>query len=349
MKTHSLDNYLDLIQNLLDCSQGDEGRLLQQSEELINPELLQVMESAIEELANDGNFESANYLRYWQTQLARLLQQATTVSPPETDGKTRAYLDLIGALLHCPEGSGSELLAVNEDLIDPGLVQMMKQMAVQTAERGDRETANYLNNLATEIEKNWLKASLFSLQRSNNSKQTSLGVEDVVSSEDPWTQANIASRTETKQDRSSQQDERDLNDESIDRFNSYIDTSANDSLATSFFKNSTTRSNQSETSNNQNIEERLAAIAQSLAKLEEIIVTRLQPVDPLWYMDVLERASASHWTLSTEEVEKLIGVKPKCEPGKNSYQRGCWLFVKASKMGAQTGWHVIKQIEDFSL
>jgi hypothetical protein len=330
MKTHSLDNYLDLIQNLLDCSQGDEWELLQQSEELINPELLQVMERAIDELATDGNLKSANYLRYWQAQLARILQQATKIAPPETDEKTRAYLELIRALLDCPEGSESELLALNEGLIDPGLVQMMRQMATQTLERGDRETANYLNNLALEIEQNCLKASLFSSERDNNGKQANLLNKGAVSPEDPWIQENKASGIDTKKERSSQQNKSDSLDEEIP----HVDLRENRSLETSSPKNSQTRSSELEISNNQNIEERLETIARSLAKLEEVIANRLQLQDPLWYMDVLERAHVSQWILTTEEVKKLIGVKPKCEAGKNSYQRGCWLFVKAGKMGA---------------
>jgi hypothetical protein len=318
MKTHTIDNYLDLIQNLLDCPQGQEGRLLQQSEELINPELLQVMERAIEELANDGNLESANYLRYWQTQLARLLQQTTTVSPLESNGKTRAYLELIGALLHCPKGSESELLAVNEDLIDSGLVEMMRQMA--TIERSDRETASYLNNLATEIEQNWIKVNVLESKPNINEKLPNLEAERLVSSQDPWIQENKERQIITNEKRASEESSEKLFESDRD-------------LTTSSQSNS----------NERTIEERLVAIEQSLARLEDMIVARLQPADPLWYMDVLERASASGWTLSTEEVEKLIGVKPKCEPGKNSYQRGCWLFVKASKMGAQTGWHILKQ------
>jgi hypothetical protein len=343
MKTHTIDNYLNLIQNLLDCPQGDEGELLQQSKELINPELLQVMEGAIKELVTDGNLESANYLRYWQTQLAHFLQQETK-SSLNINGKSRAYLNLIQALLRCPEGLESELLEVNKDLIDSGLVEMMRQIAAQTRERGDSDTANYLNNLATEIAQNWLESNLFSSEKPKKDDQTNLGVKDLVSPEDPWIQDNIPSELPTKQEELSQQNERETLNQKI----SDIDVSANDSLANSSEDNNSQIYSELETLNNQKIKEHLNEIARSLANLEKII-TRLQPANPLWYMEILEQAHASHWILSTEEIEKLIGVKPKCEPGKNSYQRGCWLFVKAGKMGAQTAWHIIKQNEDFNL
>jgi hypothetical protein len=332
MKTHTLENYLDVIQKLLNCPQGDEWRLIEQSEELVDPELLQVMEGAIEELAREGDLRSANYLRYWQAQLARILKPATKIAPPETDRKARAYLELIGGLLDRPEGSRSELLAVNEGLIDPGLVQMMRQMATQTLERGDRETASYLNNLATEIEQNYLKANKASSQLDSNSKNIELSVEELNSAEDPWIQGNGAREIESKQE---------LQKQSNDPDNEEISASILD-------LNSLENTSQLETKNNQTIEQQLTAIAQSLKKLEEILVSRPQPTDPLWYMDVLERASASQWILTTEEIEKLTGVKPKCKANQNSYQRGCWLFVKAGKMGAQIGWQVIKQIQDFS-
>ena len=60
------------------------------------------------------------------------------------------------------------------------------------------------------------------------------------------------------------------------------------------------------------IDESLAEIAESLRNLEEIVFSRLQPSNPLWYMDILERAQANAWVLTTEEVEDLIGVKPRC-------------------------------------
>jgi DNA-binding ferritin-like protein len=332
MKTHTLENYLHLIQQLLN-SKGNEWRVLQQSEELINPELLQVMEKVAQELAAEGNLESAQYLRYWEAQLARLLREATTISEREIHGKSRAYLDLIQALLHCPQGRESELLAVNEELIDAGLIEMMRQMATQTAEQGDRETANFLNNLATEIEQNWLRATQTSSEGEKNGKQEILTVEEPILPEDPWVQ-----EAREEEIREKKEQPRELS----------LDRSLNDSPVTALSEDNKTLSSQRETLSEHPIETHLAAIAESLNKLEQILAARLQPADPLWYMDVLERAHASHWIVSTEEIEKLIGIKPKCEPGKNSYQRGCWLFVKAGKMGSQTGWHVIKRNEDFS-
>ncbi|MDY7015496.1 MAG: hypothetical protein SVX43_18255 [Cyanobacteriota bacterium] len=62
-----------------------------------------------------------------------------------------------------------------------------------------------------------------------------------------------------------------------------------------------------------------------------------------WYHAELERAHCSGWLLTTSEVRQLIGVKPVCPAGINIYQRGCWLFEKAGKIGGQTAWRVLKE------
>lgn len=309
MNKQSLESYLDFIQKLLNCSPGEEWRFLQQHQQLINPELVQMMEQLAKELAAEGDLKTAKILHHWQTQLTHLLQQKVTVDDLKNHGRSRAYQDLIQALLDCPNGSEAQILIANRDLIDSELVKQMKQLAVQTAEQGDRDTANFLKNLAIEIEKTFLKASV-----SPDDRQETKAIEiDRSSLNDPWDESVPVRETESAASQPSFPQE--------------------DSKPTSVAKG---------TSIEPQIADSLAAIARSLVKLEETLTARLQPADPLWYMNLLESACASNWILTTEEIEKLIGVKPKCEAGKDSYQRGCWLFVKAGKMGSQTGWRVIK-------
>ncbi len=62
-------------------------------------------------------------------------------------------------------------------------------------------------------------------------------------------------------------------------------------------------------------------------------------------MDVLEQAAAANWILTTDEIERLIGIKPQCHHGETSYHRGSWIFIKAGKIGTQTGWRVEKPID----
>jgi hypothetical protein len=89
----------------------------------------------------------------------------------------------------------------------------------------------------------------------------------------------------------------------------------------------------------------LGEIAQSLRQLNQTLVAQAAPVsqrNPLWYMEVLERAAAADWLLTTEEIEQLIGVKPHCHADEDVYERGSWRFMKAGKLGAQTAWRVVK-------
>ena len=66
------------------------------------------------------------------------------------ESRQQAYLYLIQELLRCPHGSEQAILNDNRDLLDAGLVQMMKQMAEALA-KSDRSTAERLINLARQL------------------------------------------------------------------------------------------------------------------------------------------------------------------------------------------------------
>jgi hypothetical protein len=79
-----------------------------------------------------------------------------------------------------------------------------------------------------------------------------------------------------------------------------------------------------------------------LGNLVAVIASKLTPPDPLWYMDKLEKAIDCNWELTTSEVQQLIGVKPYCKKGENTYKRGSFIFVKTGRIGNQTSWRVKK-------
>ncbi len=89
----------------------------------------------------------------------------------------------------------------------------------------------------------------------------------------------------------------------------------------------------------------METIAGALTKISETLAVPQPPKDPLWYMETLERAHAGNWVLTSTEIHHLIGVQPTCPHGSESFQRGCWVFVKAGKLGAQTAWRVKKEHE----
>lgn len=73
--------------------------------------------------------------------------------------------------------------------------------------------------------------------------------------------------------------------------------------------------------------------------LIETLAKNLQPArSPLQHWRELEEASEKGWLLTTSQVKELAGAKPKGE----KWQRGSFLFTKASKIGSQTAWLVEK-------
>jgi hypothetical protein len=102
-------------------------------------------------------------------QIAGLLPETaiSIQSEQKNNGKCRAYIDLIHALLHCPEGLETEVIAFNRDLIDSGLVRIMEQMATNIAAQGDRETANFLESCVREIKQQSIDAEISNLKSDN--------------------------------------------------------------------------------------------------------------------------------------------------------------------------------------
>lgn len=309
MRQQQLKAYLQLIQELLSCAHGEEWTLLERNEQLVTPDLVQVMEEIAMQLKSEERLDAAKYLHHWAGQINHLFEQA--VHHQSDDEKSQSYLKLIQALLDCPSGSEIDILEASQNLIDPNLVRMMKQVAAQMATRQENEAARFLSHLAAEISRNLTPVKNFKANLQKDAKEAILDTNHHFPDFKP------------------------VNDSSLEDINKPIlefDPLEQQEAAS---ENITPPSVQ--------IEERLTEINQSLINLQEILFSRLQPSNPLWYMDVLERAYALGWVLTTEEVEELIGVKPRSEAGKSSYQRGCWMFVKAGRMGLHMGWRVIKE------
>ncbi|WP_013320659.1 CHAT domain-containing tetratricopeptide repeat protein [Gloeothece verrucosa] len=70
-----LQAYVNLIEQLLNCPQGDEPKILQANEELLDEGLLQVMESYAAWLEEQGNKNNADWLRNWALSLGEYLNR----------------------------------------------------------------------------------------------------------------------------------------------------------------------------------------------------------------------------------------------------------------------------------
>jgi hypothetical protein len=299
---------LDLIQALLSCPRGEEWILLRQNEGLVNGELVEVMEQVANHLAIEGKIRAAKYLYNWAGKLHHILTENVPLNQ-KNDDQTSAYLELIEALLNCPEGAEESILAAHPDLIGPKLVQVMKQVANQIAAEGNEEAANFLNKLATNLNQTWLKQHEF---------QPALKKEIAP---DPWLEeipSADSSVTETQ-------------------------LTGGDTPTVEIPEKPTLTSPQPPRESEQQLTQQFQAITQVLVRLETTLASRVPPSNPLWYMDILEKAAAANWILTTDEVEHLIGIRPQCHHDETLYHRGSWVFIKAGKIGAQTGWRVEKK------
>ncbi|MEO0849384.1 MAG: hypothetical protein AAFY50_23600 [Cyanobacteria bacterium J06648_1] len=310
MNQERLKAYLDVIQGLLSCPAGEEWILLRQHQGLVNAELVEVMEQVAHRLTAQGDTKAGKYLHNWAGKLHHILTENIPVAIDNYD-KTQAYLKFVKALLDCTDDcSEAEIIEANEDLIDPKLIKMMREIARKMALEGDRSSAEYLDEMAADLNAVWLHKHNF---------EPTFKPEIAA---DPWldedSEAQHLPVTASQPDSS-----KGLVKEQVQPA----------SLTTQAEIKSTLQPTKRRTT------------ANILIKLESILATRLQPANPLWYMDVLEKALANNWILTTDEVEKLIGVKPHCEHNQTEYRRGCWIFTKTGKIGAKTGWSIDKVVE----
>ncbi|NCR14644.1 MAG: hypothetical protein GPJ22_22500 [Microcystis aeruginosa LL13-03] len=72
--------YINLIEQLLTCANGEEPNILQANQELIDPQFLQVMENYATGLEEQGNNNNAAWLRNMAQQLGQYLNpQAASI------------------------------------------------------------------------------------------------------------------------------------------------------------------------------------------------------------------------------------------------------------------------------
>ena len=342
MKQQRLKAYLGLIQELLTCPNGEEWIRLRQHEDLVDAGLVQTMEQVATTLAQEGQQQEAIFLHNWAGQLHHILAQPSREEPEKN--VSQAYVEFINALLEATPEEQQNLIVANQHLVTPGLVQMMRQISAQLAARGDLETSSYLNRLAEELGKLWLHHHDFEYRpRAHREQPQEAGPlnggfkpgptveqaskpvpfksatqfeEQAQSPElpDPWRVPAPELQTAEKVEEPAPQP-------------SPSTIAAEESLPASAL---------------QRVEAHLGTIAAVLAQLNQHLAHSAAPTNPLGNLEALEKAHQSGWVLTTEEVEALIHTHPKCSGHEDTFERGCWRFLKVGRVGQQTGWKVEK-------
>ena len=128
--------YRNLINALLNCSEGEEWQLLEEHSELLDDHFLQMMQKVAEDLEKKGDEEGADFLQ----NLAY-----TLVSPS-------AYQEIIAQLLNCASNEEArQILDANRDWVDAGLNQTMLEVAEDLRIQGDLDKSNFLMNIVEEL------------------------------------------------------------------------------------------------------------------------------------------------------------------------------------------------------
>lgn len=340
MNKQRLQDYIQLIQELLTCPSGDEWVLLRKHESLVTPELLPIMEQVANQLVHQGNLKEAKFLHNLAGQIHHLFAAQAAPTSSDTD-PSHAYLSLIEALLQCPKGTEEELFQTHSDLIGPGLVQQMQQVAARAAASGNDEVAHYLQHWADNLSMLWLKQHQFKppfkqvpqAQYADHSTAPQAVPSPLNSPDEPSPWASDAENQAAKASNESHHVYLpQLTLEPIPEPRPVSLPNPSPVLAEAPYEP---------------VSHQLENIARALAHLSEVLAAPpppSPPPDPLWYMETLERAYAGNWVLTSDEIQRLIGVRPSCAKGQDSFQRGCWLFVKAGKLGSQTAWRVKKEL-----
>ncbi|MGB8699972.1 MAG: hypothetical protein WCD18_11195 [Thermosynechococcaceae cyanobacterium] len=351
MNQERLQSFINLIQKLLACPSGEEWILLRQHEALVTPELVQVMERVAAQLANQGNLKEAKFLHNLAAQIYHMFVAQTTRTSGDED-RSQAYLDLIEALLVCPKGREDELLAANQVLLGPGLVRTMQQAAAQMDANGDQDTAIRLQTWATEINRLWLQQhDVRPMPKQDPEPKHAEYTPVATQATPPQSQAPQASPEPQPDVFIPAEGDEDFwaepSKEAVEPGTHSWPVpekeraeTANPVPAQALIPNFSP----SDLTVYERLNRRLETIAAALIKLSETLTPSSQsPANPLWYMEVLERAYTGGWVLTSAEIQKLIGVQPICPKGSESFQRGCWIFLKAGKLGTQTAWRVKKE------
>ena len=348
MKQQCLAAYLNLIQDLLTCPQGEEWIHLKNQEDLVDVPFLQVMEQVANQLARQGDLESATFLHNWAAKLHHILVKE--IQPPSPEGNTsQAYLDVVQKLLASPRGMANEILQAHQALMGPGLVHTMHEIVRQLIRQDDIEPAQFLEKLAHQINQKWLKEHDFQAnlkkvpvhQASTTSPVAVSTASDGIPapSSPAFTQPQPPVINPYLGDSWNSPTEADIKLTSAPSSaptqsppsSSVPDAKSPETSSGTQSAEVTVPPNQAST---QAIAAGLSAMAQALQQLSQTLAVQRSP-HPLWYLEILEQACTANWQLTTEEVEQLIGVKPHCHKDEIVYQRGNWCFTKVGKLGGK--------------
>ena len=135
------DAYIELIQDLLNCSSDKEGEILQENRDLLDAKFLQMVEAVAKMMWEEGNKDTANWLRNLGNQLAETWNidveyslQVQIKNLSEED--FQVYFQFLMEVLEAIENSNANvdiiypLLEANIDKLDDILAEILRRWAL---------------------------------------------------------------------------------------------------------------------------------------------------------------------------------------------------------------------------
>ena len=128
--------YLQLIQTLLTCPNGEENQILNANSELVDAELVQMMRVVAAQLSADDRENAANFLLQMATQIANFLgMNDDGDSDHSEDENPQEYENFIRELLQAEQDSNSDIkviypmLAGRQHLLNARFAEFLQQVA----------------------------------------------------------------------------------------------------------------------------------------------------------------------------------------------------------------------------
>jgi hypothetical protein len=140
--------YLNLINQLLSCNNGDEPRIVQENRELLDEGLVQVMVAVAQQYGNAGRENEAQ----WLVNMAQQLAAALGLSGNETTATANTLQDYLNFLMETlqkiSENPNPQVIypfwAQNLDKLDDNLIYIFDSWAKKTLSSAKAEESQYI-------------------------------------------------------------------------------------------------------------------------------------------------------------------------------------------------------------
>ncbi|MDJ1175618.1 CHAT domain-containing protein [Roseofilum capinflatum] len=151
MDEQRIREYVNLLNELLQCEQGEEGRILRENRGLVDEGLLQVGMSAAQELMENGQEQVARWL-------VRLLEQVFGGESREQRHTPEDYRQFIVQLMQAEQTGNSQqtqaLLASHQHLLDgafAGIFQMLVNQVIEEYPEEENPMVGLVENISLQI------------------------------------------------------------------------------------------------------------------------------------------------------------------------------------------------------